>query len=164
MSLSGTLNIGRTGLAVQQAAIQVTGNNIANAGNADYSRQTSLIQTNADQQMSPGIFLAQASISPASRPRSMMLWRAAFVPRPATSSRRMSPASGSRRWSRSSTLGEDSLSSRLGEFFSSWSQLAADPQDRGLRQVGVAPEWPESVASWLQTTRDNLSALQKDAD
>ena len=40
MSLIGALNIGKSALAVQQAAIQVTGNNIANAGNADYTRQT----------------------------------------------------------------------------------------------------------------------------
>ena len=38
MSLSGALNIGKSALAVQQAAIQVTGNNIANAGNADFTR------------------------------------------------------------------------------------------------------------------------------
>ena len=32
MSLFGALNIGRSALATQQAALQVTGNNIANAG------------------------------------------------------------------------------------------------------------------------------------
>ena len=38
MSLIGALNAGQSGLAVSQAAIQVTGNNISNAGDADYAR------------------------------------------------------------------------------------------------------------------------------
>ena len=39
MSLVGALNVGQTALAVSQASIQVTGNNIANSGNSDYSRE-----------------------------------------------------------------------------------------------------------------------------
>ena len=41
MSLIGALNIGKSAMSVSQAAIQTTGNNIANAGNADYTRQVS---------------------------------------------------------------------------------------------------------------------------
>ena len=59
MSLSGALNVGRSALAVQQSALQVTGNNIANAGNADYTRQTASIKPNRDQQIRPGVFLGQ---------------------------------------------------------------------------------------------------------
>ena len=40
MSLMGALEIGKSSLAAQQAALQVTGNNIANAGTAGYTRQT----------------------------------------------------------------------------------------------------------------------------
>src|ERR1700720_3073641 len=57
MSLFGALNIGASALAAQQAALQVTGNNIANAGNADYSRETSTLTPSSDQQVQPGIFL-----------------------------------------------------------------------------------------------------------
>src|SRR5256885_8854662 len=57
MSLIGALNAATTSLAVQQAAIQVTGNNISNAGNADYTRQVSNLSPNKDQQVQPGIFL-----------------------------------------------------------------------------------------------------------
>ena len=53
MSLIGALNVGMTALAIQQAAIQTTGNNIANAGNADYTRQTSNVSPNKDQQLAP---------------------------------------------------------------------------------------------------------------
>ena len=57
MSLIGTLNLAKSALAVQSAALQVTGNNISNAGNADYTRQSSRIETTPDQEFQPGIFL-----------------------------------------------------------------------------------------------------------
>src|SRR4051794_30200624 len=57
MSLIGALNLGKNALAVQQAALQVTGNNIANAGNADYTRQTAGISPAEDQKLAPGIFI-----------------------------------------------------------------------------------------------------------
>src|SRR5689334_22200559 len=57
MSLIGTLNLAKSALAVQSAALQVTGNNISNAGNADYTRQTASLEATPDQQISPGIFV-----------------------------------------------------------------------------------------------------------
>src|SRR2546423_4321082 len=57
MSLSGALNIGRSALATQQAALQVTGNNIANAGDPNYTRETAVLVPGPNQQLSPGIFL-----------------------------------------------------------------------------------------------------------
>src|SRR3954464_1686413 len=57
MSLIGTLNLAGSALAVQQAALQVTGNNISNAGNADYTRQTAKLENTPDQQLRPGLFL-----------------------------------------------------------------------------------------------------------
>ena len=57
MSLTGALNIGKSALAVQQAAIQVTGNNIANAGNADFTRQSASVTPSGDRQMGPGVFI-----------------------------------------------------------------------------------------------------------
>src|SRR5271170_7048848 len=40
MSLYGILNIGGSALAVQQAALQVTGNNLANAADPNYAEET----------------------------------------------------------------------------------------------------------------------------
>ena len=57
MSLVGALNIGKNALAVQQAAIQTTGNNIANAGNADYTRQVAKTSPGRDREIRPGVFL-----------------------------------------------------------------------------------------------------------
>src|SRR5215207_3860996 len=57
MSLIGTLQTGKSALAVQQAALQVTGNNIANAGNADYTRQVAQISPSFEQKIQPGMFV-----------------------------------------------------------------------------------------------------------
>ena len=57
MSLLGALQVGKSALAVQQAALQVTGNNIANAGNADYTRQVANLAPSRDQQLQPGMFI-----------------------------------------------------------------------------------------------------------
>ena len=57
MSLSGALQVGKSALAVTQAALQVTGNNIANAGNPDYTRQVANLEPSRDQQLQPGMFI-----------------------------------------------------------------------------------------------------------
>src|SRR6476646_3981361 len=57
MSLIGALNLGSSALAVQQAALQVTGNNISNAGNADYMRQVANTTASPDQQIAGGLFV-----------------------------------------------------------------------------------------------------------
>ena len=57
MSLIGALNIGKSALATQQAALQVTGNNISNAGNADFTRQNAQVLPQKDTQLRPGVFV-----------------------------------------------------------------------------------------------------------
>ena len=57
MSLLGALNVGQSALAVAQAAIQTTGNNIANAGNANYARETTTITPAGDSELQPGVFI-----------------------------------------------------------------------------------------------------------
>src|SRR5687767_14724951 len=57
MSLIGALNIGKQALTAHQAAIQTTGNNISNAGNADYTRQVTDLSATRDQRIGPGLFV-----------------------------------------------------------------------------------------------------------
>src|SRR5690242_14658546 len=133
MSLIGALNAGKTALAVHQAALQVTGNNISNAGNADYTRQSSSISPSPDQQVQPGIFLGtgvnldavkrqidealegriRGSISDNEAADQMQQWlgrvEATF-----------------------NELSDQDLSTQLSTFFNSWSNLANKPQDVGL--------------------------------
>src|SRR5436190_3567728 len=163
MSLIGTLNLAGSALAVQQAALQVTGNNISNAGNADYTRQTASTSPTPDQQFQPGIFLGtgvnlnavqrqideslqgriRGSISDNESADQMQQWLGRVE-------------------STFNELSDDDLSTRLSTFFNSWSNLANKPQDMGLRQVVL--QEGGSVATWFNAMRRQLGGMQVDAD
>jgi flagellar hook-associated protein 1 FlgK len=163
MSLTGALNIGRSALAVQQAAIQVTGNNIANAGNADYTRQTTDLKPIQDVQIRPGVFLGQGvtldgihrQIDEALQGR----LRGSFSD--AESADTLQQWYG-RVEATFNELGDDDLSTKLSTFFTSWSNLANQPQDPGLRQVVL--QNGEAVAKWFNDLRGQLGGLQTDVD
>lgn len=163
MSLSATLNIGQRALAVQQAAIQVTGNNIANAGNADYTRQTATLSPTKDRQYGPGMFIGtgvdlagigrQIDEALAGRLRGAIADDAA--------------ASAAQQWlSRMEAvfneLTDDDLSTQLSNFFKGWSDVANKPQDNGLRQVVI--QNGESLANWFHDIRNQLGNLQNDVN
>src|SRR5688572_2734649 len=138
MSLTGALNVGRSALAVQQSALQVTGNNIANAGNADYTRQTASLTSNRDLQIRPGVFLGQGVNLDGVRRQI----DEALQGRLRGSLSDSESAATLEQWygrieATFNELGDDDLSTRLSTFFESWSNLANKPQDAGIRQIGL---------------------------
>src|SRR5438270_1305018 len=158
MSLIGALNVGQSALAAQQAAIQVTGNNISNAGNADYTRQTAEMSPSPDHQLQPGIFVGtgvdltavQRQIDDAlqSRIRGSMSDNSA--------------AGTTQQWlsrveSTFDALGTDDLSTSMSNFFNSWSNLANKPQDIGYRQVVL--QQGDTLAHKFQSQRQQLTDL-----
>ncbi len=163
MSLLGALQVGKSALAVQQAALQVTGNNIANAGNADYTRQTAQVLPSADQKLQPGMFIGtgvdltgiQRQIDEALNAR----LRGAVSDNQA--------ADTTQQWlgrveSIFNELGDQDLSTQMSTFFTSWSDLANKPQDVGLRQIVL--QNGKSVASEFNTLRNSLTNLETDVD
>src|SRR3954471_7058829 len=163
MSLIGALNIGGNALAVQQAALQVTGNNISNAGNADYTRQTTSLSPSPDQQLRPGIFIG-TGVDLTSVQRQI---DEALEGRIRGSISDNESANQMQQWlgrveATFNELSDSDLSTQLSTFFNSWSNLANKPQDIGLRQVVITNG--ASVASWLQDVRGKLSALQVEVD
>ena len=54
MSLTGALFVGRSGIATSQAALEVVGNNMANAANEDYVRRTAALVSLPSQEAQPG--------------------------------------------------------------------------------------------------------------
>lgn len=161
MSLMGALNVGRSALAVQQAAIQVTGNNISNAGNAGYTRQTATLTPTRDQQLRPGVFLGTGvDLSAVSRQIDEALesrLRASFSD---TQSAQTTEQWLGRVESVLNELGDDDLSTRLSSFFTSWSTLANRPQDIGLRQVVL--QNGDATAHWLNDLHAKFTGLNQD--
>lgn len=163
MSLSAALNIGKSALAVQQAAIAVTGNNIANAGNADFTRQAASITPAGDRQMGPGVFIG-TGVNLDSVRRQI---DEALEARLRGSVSDNESADIAEQWlgrveAVFNELGEDDLSTRLSTFFAGWSNLANKPQDAGLRQVVL--QEGAAVASGFNELRTQFGSLQKDAD
>jgi flagellar hook-associated protein 1 FlgK len=163
MSLIDALNIGKSALAVTQATIQTTGNNIANAGNADYTRQTSTVTPNRDQQVQAGIFLG-TGVNLTAVQRQI---DEALEGRLRSSVSDDQAANETQQWlgrveSLFNELSDQDLSTQLSTFFNSWSDLANKPQDIGLRQVVI--QNGATVAQSLQDLRGQLSSLQSDVD
>lgn len=163
MSLVGALNIGKTALAVHQATIQVTSNNIANAGNADYTRQSAHLTPMEGQQLKPGVFIGggvnidsvQRQIDDALTGR----LRGAISDQASAQERQQWVGSIE---SIFQELGDNDVSSQLSQFFNSWSNLANKPQDVGLRQIVI--QNGDSLAKTLRGVRSDMTTLQDSAD
>jgi flagellar hook-associated protein 1 FlgK len=163
MSLIGALNLGSNALAVQQAAIQTTGNNISNAGNADYTRQVNGLSPSKDQMIQSGVFVGTGvQLDSITRQIDEALEGRL---RGATSDD--AAAHQNQQWlgqveSVFNELSNNDLSTQMSTFFSSWSNLANKPQDAGLRQVVV--QNGQSVADWMHGVRSQLTDLQGSID
>ncbi len=163
MSLYGILNIGKSGMVAQQAAIQVTGNNIANAGNADYTRQVATLSPSKDSQIQPGTFVGNG-VDLTSVQRQV---DEALQARLRGSMSDSASADTTQQWlgqveSVFNALGDSDLSSQFSTFFNGWSSLANKPQDVGQRQVVL--ENGDTLASSIRSIRGQLTSLQNDAD
>jgi len=155
MSLIGALNVGSSALAVSQAQIQTTGNNIANAANADYNRQVANSVTTPDQQLRQGVFIGTGvDLSGIQRQIDD-----ALESRLRGSISDSSAADTTQQWLSQiqgvfNELGDQDLSTQFSKFFNSWSDLANNPQDAGLRQVvlqngdSLAKAFNPSAARW----------------
>jgi flagellar hook-associated protein 1 len=160
MSLTGTLNVARSALTANQIALQTVGNNIANAGNADYTRQVTRLKATAPQEIRHGLFVGTGvnvdSIERMIDESVEQRLRAAVSDGEG--------ASAASQWlsrveSVFNELSDEDLSTAMSKFFNSWSELANKPQDVGLRQVVLQDG--QNLATRVQSMRkqfDNLSA------
>lgn len=163
MSLIGALNVGRNALAAQQASLQVTTNNIANAGNPDYTRQSAFLTPNADRLDGSGHFLG-TGVTLASVNRQI---DSALLGRLRSALSDKSAADSNQSWisrveSVFNALGTNGLSSQMSTFFNSWSKLASNPQDPGLRQIVITNGG--TLARSFNDVQRQLSGLREDLD
>lgn len=163
MSLIGALNVGKSALAVQQAALQVTGNNIANAGNENYTRQVARMTPTRDRMLRPGMFMGTGvQLDAVQRQIDQALEN-----RLRASISDNQSALANEQWlgrveAIYNELGSNDLSTQMSTFFRGWSNLANKPQDMGLRQIVL--QNGDSLASQFRSIRGQLSELQVDVD
>ena len=158
MSLIGALNTGQSALAAAQASLQVTGNNISNSGNADYTRQTTQLTPAAEQQIKQGVFVGTGvDISAVQRQIDQ-----ALQGRLNSSISDGQSAQTTQQWltqvqSVFNALGTNNLSTSMSAFFNNWSTLANSPQDIGQRQVVI--QQGQTLAQQFTAQRKQLTDI-----
>lgn len=163
MSLVGALQIGRSGLVVNQAALQVVGNNMANASTVGYSRQSAIGVAGPDVQVGPNTFIGTGT-------RLAQIVR--HVDQALISRIRASLADQESATARQELLTQiesiygdltdQGLTSRLTDFFNVWSDLAGNPTDSGLQSLVVAEG--DSLAEYINGLHGDMVAMRNQVD
>jgi flagellar hook-associated protein 1 FlgK len=159
MSLISSLQIASSALATDQAELSVTGNNIANVGNANYSLEVAQTTPAMDAELQPGVSLG-TGVDLTGVQRQV---DEALNSRLNSATSDSSSASTTANWvgQVQSTLGAlsgNDLSSQMSTFFTSWSSLSSNPTDNGERQVVI--QSGENLANYIQGLDSSLNQLQ----
>ncbi len=160
MSLTNALHIGRTGLTASQIAIQVAGNNMANAATPGYSRQITRIAplragtTSLQSSIGAGaqVTAVQRQMDSAIQAR---LWGAT------ADDARQNALAGvySQIESILGELGTNDLSSELSSFFSAWSERANQ-----TRSSASVVQLGDQLANFVQRLRSDLVDQSRQSD
>lgn len=151
MGLSSSLNIGRTALSVSQLALQVAGNNIANAATPGYSRQVADLRP-APGSESGGISLGRGVLLGDVRRRvdeALTARLNASVSRQSDAQQELDVLSAVE-----TTLGELSdgdFSSQLAAFFNAWSELG-----NGTGSESLVVQQGQRLSSFAHRLRGDL--------
>lgn len=155
MGLTAALAVGRTGLVASQAAIQVAGNNLANASTPGYTRQRILLTPNGDQLT--GAFALGRGVGIRGVERQVDEALAARLRAGVSSESSASEQTGLLEQLESilGELSEFDLSSNLSTFFNAWSDAA-----NLTKANGVLVQSGRSLASFIQGIRDDIGRLR----
>jgi flagellar hook-associated protein 1 FlgK len=163
MSLSTSLQIGRSALLASQAAIDTAGNNLANVATRGYHRQTVNITPVRDQEVQTGIFIGrgvqvanivrQIDEALETRIRNGLSDEAGSLVQKDVLSQIEALQN---------ELTDVDLSSYLSSFFNGWSELANDPEDFSLRTIVL--QQGQNVADYMNNLRTELTKLRTQVD
>jgi flagellar hook-associated protein 1 FlgK len=154
MSLTSSLLIGRTALNASQAAIQVTGNNMANAATPGYHRQRVELGPVRGQRDGLGFIGRGVEISRITRaidPALTARFRGALAQENAAVVERQVLSSLE---AMMNELTEGDLSSQMGRFFNAWSELANNPGSSVTRAAVV--EEGANLAGYVNGLRSDF--------
>ncbi len=158
MGLTSSLQIGRSALTASQVALQVTGNNFANASTPGYSRQLIALAPNLDSRQ--GQFFLGRGVGVAGITRQVdqallaRLWSGSSAEQyAATASQTLSLVE-----STLNELTDNDLSSGMQRFFDAWSELANSPERDGSRSLVI--QQGRTLAAQMRALRSDLTTLK----
>jgi len=163
MSLNGALQVGRSAIMASQTAMQVAGNNMANASTPGYSRQVARMTTTI-----PETYGNRGSIGTGTQiSRILRTVDTALQGRMRSAISDEQSAAIDQRFllaieSVRNELGDANLSSRLNAFFTSFSELANNPNEEALRSVVV--QQASGLASAIRDMRTSHLEVRTEID
>ena len=155
--MSGLMSIGKSALTANYAALQTTGNNIANAGTVGYSRQQVELADAPGQSSAAGFFGRGVDVATVSRSYNQYLTGHAVD----TGSTAAADAARLDRLTQLETLfpiGASGVGYAAGELLNSFTDLANHPADAGQRRVVLANA--QELAGRFSAIGDQLTGLQ----
>jgi flagellar hook-associated protein 1 len=159
MSLNGALNIGASALTTAQAALQVTGNNLSNLGNANYSREIAGVTDLPDTELKPGVYLG-TGVDLSSIQRQV---DESLNTRLNSAMSDYQAATTTQNYSGQietvfNALGSNSLDTQLTTFMNDWSQLANDPSSTTQRQIVIQDG--QTLSNQFNSLDSQLNSMQ----
>lgn len=157
MGTGALMALGTRAMFANYAALQATGNNIANANTAGYSRQQVSLETAGGQFTGAGFFGKGVDVATVTRSHDEFLTREAAATR--------SVAAGDE--ARSNQLqqlekvfatGEQGLGYAVGKLFNAFADVASKPQDISSREVVLART--SELAARFRSASDQINAIQ----
>ncbi len=155
--MSGLLSIGKSAMFASYAALQTTGNNIANANTAGYSRQSVQLADAAGQFTGSGFFGKGVNVVTVQRAYNELL----TIQAGAASS---VAAADSARLDKLTQLegvfpiGNNGIGAAAGSLLNAFVDVSSNPTDSSARQVALSSA--QELASRFRNAGEQLSALQ----
>ena len=160
MSIGSVLNMARSGMAAQQAAVQTASQNISNAQTAGYSRQRVEMATSLPTVFPYGSIGTGISIQGITRARDTLLDATYRTDAGAASNADTTASALTQIQSMFGEPSDTGLSAALDKFWSAWNDVASDPSNTAAKSV--VREAGANVASTLNRFAAQLDRIDQD--
>ena len=157
MGTGALMALGSRAMFANYAALQATGNNIANANTEGYSRQQVNLQTAGGQFTGAGFFGKGVDVATVQRSHDEFLTREAAATR-STAALDEALSKQLEQLERVFTTGEAGLGHAVGQVFNAFADVASKPQDIASRQVVLART--NELTARFRTAAAQIQSLQ----
>ncbi len=157
MSVSSLLSIGARAMTANYAALQVTGNNVANANTVGYSRQSAVLATSFSQQTGSGFFGKGVDVTTVTRAHSDFLTREASTTA-ALAAADQARSTQLQQLEKVFPTGEAGLGHAAQQAFNAFVDVSNKPQDSSARQVALARVG--DLAARFRSASDQIDSIE----
>lgn len=163
MSLTSALLTGKSALTVSQVGLQVTGNNMANATTAGFTRQTVALSPASADRITSNAFVGRGvRLDEVVRHVDEALQGRLRLAMSEESASSLQYNLLVQIESIQNELTEHDLSTELAEFFNAWSELSRTPSDDAARTLTI--EQGTALSEHLRTMREDIEKVRQHID